>query len=97
MFDSSGFVIQDNHINQVLHQGPCLQCLYPIHPQSEHYSSATFTSISTNALLWHRRLGYPNTPLLLSLVKQYQLPVQQTVQMTQQTYMVEDQNQFSLC
>ncbi|GFY91320.1 hypothetical protein Acr_07g0015160 [Actinidia rufa] len=36
-----------------------LQCLNPIHPHSEHSSSTTFTSISTNALLWHRRLGHP--------------------------------------
>lgn len=74
-FDDSGFVIQDKTTNKVLHQGPCHQGLYPLHPCSDSAPSQVLLSTRSSALEWHNKLGHPSLPLFTHLVQQYALPV----------------------
>lgn len=61
IFDDSGFVIQDKQTNQILHQGPSHQGLYPIQASSRFPSQALVSTSSTitsssSASLWHQKL-----------------------------------------
>ena len=74
IFDANGFVIQDKTTNKTILQGPCVKGLYAM----EHYfrvQPQALLSTDANGVIWHQRLGHPNSNLMHSLIKQFQLPI----------------------
>jgi hypothetical protein len=75
---SAYFVVKDNLSGRTLLQGPSRNGLYPIRlPTSNNKARAfvAFLGVSTDASVWHARLGHPASRVLQLLSTQFHLPV----------------------
>ncbi|PKU65522.1 Retrovirus-related Pol polyprotein from transposon TNT 1-94 [Dendrobium catenatum] len=66
-FNPAGFVFKDLKTQQILLQGPCNNGLYPIQTAALSIPTQALAATSTDANLWHQRLGHPNDRVLQKL------------------------------
>ncbi|KAK9051887.1 hypothetical protein SSX86_028515 [Deinandra increscens subsp. villosa] len=76
-FHATFFSVKDTSTHTTLLTGPASDGLYSFQlPRFQPVPKVSFFAIRASPSTWHQRLGHPNPQLLKSMLKFYQLPLQ---------------------